>query len=92
MIIADSVPVQHLGAANGVNTIVRHISMAISAQLAAAVLVMGTPPGSPYPTGGAFLADFGGGALIGVCALALIPLIQGRTRAAQPADPASERV
>ncbi|MDA8370323.1 MAG: MFS transporter [Nocardiopsaceae bacterium] len=92
MIIADSVPVQHLGAANGVNTIVRHISMAISAQLAAAVLVMGTPPGSPYPTGGAFLADFGGGALLGVCALALIPLIQGRTRAAQPADPASERV
>ncbi|GLU47708.1 MFS transporter [Nocardiopsis ansamitocini] len=84
VLIAESVPLQNLGAANGVNTIVRHISMAISAQLAAAVLVIGTPQGELYPTSGAFLVDFGGSAALGLVALLLIPLIHVGARAMAP--------
>ncbi|TDQ43908.1 MFS transporter [Actinorugispora endophytica] len=89
MLIADSVPTEHLGAANGVNTIVRHVSMAVAAQLAAAVLVLGTPRGSGYPSEGAFALDYGSGAVLGLLALLLVPLVRPRPRA-EAAPPPEE--
>ncbi|GAA3742570.1 MFS family permease [Spinactinospora alkalitolerans] len=88
MLISEAVPVRDLGAANGVNTIVRHISMAVAAQVAAAVLVLGTPAGELYPVRGAFVADFGVSALLGVLALLLVPLVRARPdRAAEESAP-----
>jgi MFS family permease len=79
MLIEDAVTPDRRGAANGVNTIMRHISMALSAQIAAAILVAATPTGTAYPTGGAFTTDFLVGAVIGALALVVVPAVTRRT-------------
>ncbi|PRX92290.1 MFS transporter [Allonocardiopsis opalescens] len=69
LMIADAVPLAVRGAANGVNTIVRHVSMAVAAQVAALVLVTAAPAGAS-PGAGAFTAAFGIG--VAVCAGAVL--------------------
>lgn len=90
ILISDAVPSQHLGAANGVNTIVRHVSMAVAAQLAAVVLVLGTPAGALYPAREAYVLDYGGGAVLGFLALLLVPLIHARPRGRAEAETVEE--
>lgn len=82
MLIEDAVPAERRGAANGVNTIMRHVSMALSAQVAAAVLVAATPAGSASPDGSAFTTDFVVGAIIGALALAVVPAVGHRATTA----------
>lgn len=88
MLIADSVPLTDLGSANGVNTIVRHVSMAVSAQLAAALVVSSIPASSPYPQWWAFTANYGAAAVL--AALALIPIGLLRPRQTAAPDPVGE--
>ena len=83
MLIEDAVPAHRRGAANGVNTIMRHVSMALSAQVAAAVLVAATPAGSTFPDGSAFTTDFLVGAIIGGLALAVVPAVARRAAPAR---------
>lgn len=78
VLIEDAVPAERRGAANGVNTIMRHVSMALSAQVGAAVLVAATPLGSSYPTGSAFTTDFLAGAVIAALALGVVPAVARR--------------
>lgn len=80
VLINDAVPPARRGGANGVNTIVRHVAIAISAQVAAVVLVVSTPAGSPYPTGSAYAVDFLIGALVGGLALAVVPAVRAHAR------------
>lgn len=84
VLINDAVPPARRGAANGVNTIVRHISMAISAQVAAVVLMVSTPDGSAYPAGSGYVADFFLGAVVGTLALAVVPAVRDRGRGRPP--------
>lgn len=76
VLINDAVPPAQRGAANGVNTIVRHVSVAISAQIAAMVLVVSTPAGSPYPAGSGYVTDFLLGAVICGLALVVVPAVR----------------
>jgi len=78
VLIEDAVPAERRGAANGVNTIMRHVSMALSAQVGAAVLVAATPLGHSYPSGSAFTTDFLVGAVIAALALAVVPAVARR--------------
>lgn len=82
MLIEDAVAPDRRGAANGVNTIMRHISMALSAQVGAAILVAATPIGTAHPTGAAFTTDFLAGAVIAAFALAVVPAVTRRAAAA----------
>ncbi|MEY9210636.1 MFS transporter [Thermobifida halotolerans] len=84
VLIADAVSLDQLGGANGVNTIVRHVSMAVVAQIAAAVLVLGTPTGVPYPQEWAFTLSYGAAAAL--TAAALIPLWLLRLRRSRGSD------
>ncbi|MQA86170.1 MAG: MFS transporter [Streptosporangiales bacterium] len=84
VLINDAVPPARRGAANGVNTIVRHIAIAISAQVAAVVLVISTPAGSPYPAGSAYAADFLLGAVVGGLALLVVPAVRARVPMSGP--------
>ncbi|HLU98404.1 MAG TPA: MFS transporter [Thermobifida alba] len=87
-LLADAVPLDQLGGANGVNTIVRHVSMAVVAQLAAAVLVLGTPRGAPYPQEWAFTLSYAVSAALSV--LSLVPIGMLRSRRAAGTAPATE--
>lgn len=87
-LLADAVPLDQLGGANGVNTIVRHVSMATVAQLAAAVLVLGTPRGAPYPQEWAFTLSYTVSAVLSV--LSLVPIGMLRSRRAAETAPAAE--
>lgn len=78
VLIEDAVAPDRRGAANGVNTIMRHVSMGLSAQVGAAVLVAATPAGSAYPTGSAFTTDFLTGAIVAAFALAVVPVVARR--------------
>lgn len=80
VLIEDAVSPERRGAANGINTIMRHVSMGLSAQVGAAVLVAATPAGSGHPTGSAFTTDFLAGALVAAFALAVVPMVARRTR------------
>ena len=86
-LLADAVPLDQLGGANGVSTIVRHVSLAAVAQLAAAVLVLGTPQGARYPQEWAFTLSYAVSAVLS--ALALVPIGLLRSRRAAGADPAA---
>ncbi|GAB3213644.1 hypothetical protein GCM10027294_47010 [Marinactinospora endophytica] len=85
VLISDAVPAADLGAANGVNTIVRHVSMAVATQVSAMVLALATPQGATSPAAWGFALVFAAGALLGLTAMALVPLVRRRSQDDTPA-------
>ncbi|HLU96275.1 MAG TPA: MFS transporter [Thermobifida alba] len=75
VLISESVPEHEVGATNGINTIIRTISMAILSQVTTVVLVLWTPAGAQYPLRAGFTIDYSLAALLNLLALFLVPLV-----------------
>jgi len=99
VLISQTVPEHEVGTTNGINTIVRTLSMAILSQVTTVVLVLWTPEGQEHPLRTAFTIDYGLAALLNLLALVLVPLVlpaarvrgaHGRPGGAQPRPETSD--